>query len=68
MTKERANELADEAERRSARAAMKRYAIEIERDDGTREVLTIVDAQSAPEAHRLYARRLDEERKGKAKS
>ena len=46
---------------------MKRYAITLERTDGMTEVISFVDARSAPEAHRLYARRLDAEKKGKAK-
>lgn len=45
------------------KAKMKRYGIFV---DGSAEPIAIVDATSAPEAHRLYARRLDAERKGKA--
>jgi hypothetical protein len=45
---------------------MKRYAIEIEREDGMREIIATVDARNAPEAHRLYVKLLElEKKKGK---
>ena len=40
------------------RPKMKHYGIFTEREDGIQECVSTVDAISAPEAHRIYARRL----------